>query len=173
MESREIEGDVPRSAVDGQTRPHHGSQKKAAADTLTSHDWPEADRSQPATPARLVFFDSTDLHWCPDVGNSYVPQGTQLRVTSPGMANPWYALFGSLEYPSGEGLYTMHERKRHQEVRAHLHLLLERDPETFWIVILDNASAHTTPQLLGVSDAASGSSGARVSANLSSAYESH
>jgi transposase len=81
------------------------------------------------------------------VGNSYVPQGSQLRVESPGKPNPWYALLGSLEYPSGEGLYPIHQRKRHQEVRTHLEELLERDPDAFWIVVLDNASAHTTPQL--------------------------
>jgi hypothetical protein len=81
------------------------------------------------------------------VGSSYGPQGSQVRVPSPGLANPWYALLGSLEYPSGEGLYTIHSRKRHQEVRAHLELLLESDPEAFWIVVLDNASAHTTPKL--------------------------
>ncbi len=117
---------------------------------MSSHDAPEAPETvlkSPATPARLVFFDATDLHWCPDVGNSYVPQGQQRRVHSPGVENPWYALFGSLEYPTGEGLYTIHNRKRHQEVRAHLELLLERDPDAFWIVVLDNASAHTTPKL--------------------------
>lgn len=70
-----------------------------------------------------------------------------MRVNSPGLANPWYALFGSLEYPSGEGLYTIHERKRHQEVRRHLELLLESDPDICWIVVLDSASAHTTPKL--------------------------
>lgn len=114
---------------------------------MSSHDLPEADLSQPAKPARLAFLDSTDLHWCPDVGKCYVAQGTQLRVESPGLANPWYALFGSLDYPSGEGLYTIHERKRHQEVRAHLERLLDSDPDAFWIVVLDNASAHTTPKL--------------------------
>lgn len=108
---------------------------------------PGADLSQPAKVATLAFFDITDLHWCPDVGNSYVPQGSQCRVESPGTQNPWYALLGSLIYPSGDGLYTIHQRKRHQEVRAHLELLLEQEPDTFWIVILDNASAHTTPQL--------------------------
>jgi len=108
---------------------------------------PEADLSLPAKSARLVFFDATDLHWCPDVGHSYVPQGQQHRVNSPGIENPWYALFGSLEYPTGEGVYTIHQRKRHQEVQAHLEVLLERDPEAFWIVVLDNASAHTTPKL--------------------------
>ena len=114
---------------------------------MTSHDVPEADLNQLAKPAKLVFFDATELHWCPDVGNSYVSQGGQLSVESPGIDNPWYALFGSLEYPSGEGLYTIHQRKRHQEVRAHLDRLLERDPNAFWIVVLDNASAHTTPKL--------------------------
>lgn len=121
--------------------------KKAEQGTLTSHDVPEVDLNLPAKRARLVFLDSTDLHWCPDIGNSYVLQGTQLRVESPGKNNPWYALFGSLEYPTGEGLYTIHERKRHQEVQAHLERLLERDPDAFWIVVLDNASAHTTPKL--------------------------
>ena len=114
---------------------------------MTSHDAPEADLRQPARPAKLVFFDATDLHWCPDVGQSYVSQGSQRIVDSPGTENPWYALLGSLEYPSGEGLYTLHQRKRHQEVQAHFERLLERDPDAFWFVVLDHASAHTTPQL--------------------------
>jgi len=94
-----------------------------------------------------VFFDSTDLHWLPDIGNGYAPKGEQIKVDSPGKENPWYALFGSLSYPTGEGLYTIHERKRHQEVKAHLELLLQRDPDGFWFVVLDNASAHTTEML--------------------------
>jgi hypothetical protein len=114
---------------------------------LTSHDAPEADLTVPPKPATLVFFDSTDLHWCPDVGYSYVLQGAQLGVESPGKDDPWYALFGSLMYPSGEGLYTIHERKRHQEVRAHLQVLLDSDPDTFFFVVMDGASAHTTPKL--------------------------
>jgi len=124
--------------------------KKAAPGTLTSHDAPEAPArvlDTPAKPARLVLMESTDRHWCPDVGHRYVRQGEQRHVTSPGQENPWYALFGSLEYPTGEGVYTMHERKRHQEVRAHLEQLLEWDPDALWIVILDNASAQTTPKL--------------------------
>jgi hypothetical protein len=108
---------------------------------------PGADLSQPARPAKLHFFDMTDLHWCPDVGQSYTRQGTQVRVPSPGVANPWYALLGSLTYPTGEGLYTVHTRKRHQEFQAHLDVLVTSDPEFFHIVILDNASAHTTPKL--------------------------
>jgi len=96
---------------------------------------------------RLVFLDSTDLHWCPDVGNGYSVQGSQIICESPGLENPWFALFGSLEYPTGEGVYTIHERKRHQEVANHLQFLFETDKEAFWFVVLDNASQHTTEKL--------------------------
>lgn len=103
----------------------------------------------PKKRAYLVFFDSTDLHWCPDVGNGYAPCGEQIQVDSPGCENPWQALFGSLIYPTAEGLYTIHGRKRHQEVETHLQLLIESDPDAFWFVVMDNASAHTTPMLDG------------------------
>ena len=34
--------------------------KKAAAGTLSNHDVPDADVTQPAKPAKLIFFDATD-----------------------------------------------------------------------------------------------------------------
>ena len=98
-------------------------------------------------PAYLAYFDATDLHWCPDIGNAYVPSRHQLKVESPGSENPWYALLGSLLYPSGEGLYTIHQRKRSVEAIAHLQLLIEMDPNAFWFVVIDNASAHHTDQM--------------------------
>lgn len=91
--------------------------------------------------------DSTDLHWCPDVGNGYTNKGEQIKVNSPGNENPWCALFGSLIYPTGEGIYTIHERKRHQEVAVHIETLIDFDPEAFWFVVIDNAPAHTTRML--------------------------
>jgi hypothetical protein len=123
--------------------------KKAKAGTLSSHDATDADESLPPKPGHLVFFDPTDLHWLPDVGNGYAPKGEQIKVDSPGKENPWCALLGSLLYPTGEGLYTIHERKRHEEVQVHLELLIQRDPDAFWFVVLDNASAHTTEMLYG------------------------
>lgn len=120
---------------------------KARQGNLTSHDATESDKTEPAKPATLVYFDSTDLHWCPDVGQTYSPLGQQVKVETPGDKNPWCALFGSLHYPSGEGLYTIHQRKRHLEVKAHLQELITLDPTTFYFVIMDNASAHTTPEL--------------------------
>ena len=121
--------------------------QKAKIGVLSSLDASDVDLDQSIKPAKLVYFDSTDLHLCPEVGNTYQPSGEQLKVETPGNHNPWYALFGSLIYPSGEGLYTIHQLKRHQEVMAHLQLLLDSEPETFWFVVLDNASAHTTPAL--------------------------
>lgn len=121
--------------------------KKALQGQLSPQD---AHHSVSVTRPRrsyLVFFDSTDLHWCPDVGPAYSAQGVQIKVGSPGYENPWYALFGSLIFPTGEGLYTIHHHKRHLEVATHLQLLIDRDPEAFWFVVLDNASAHTTPKL--------------------------
>jgi hypothetical protein len=120
--------------------------QKAKIGVLSSLDAADVDLDQPIRPAKLVYFDSTDLHLCPEVGNTY-QAGEQLKVETPGNYNPWYALFGSLVYPQGEGLYTIHQLKRHQEVQAHLQLLLDTEPDVFWFVILDNASAHTTPAL--------------------------
>jgi hypothetical protein len=119
----------------------------SAAGGLSSHDATDADKSQPVKPAQLVFFDSTDLHWCPDAGQTYSAIGQQVKVETPGDQNPWCALFGSLHFPSGKGLYTIHQRKRNLEVKAHLQQLLAMNPDTFYFVILDNASAHTTPEL--------------------------
>ncbi len=121
--------------------------QKAKIGVLSSLDASDVDLDQPIKPAKLVYLDSTDLHLCPEVGNTYQAKGEQLKVETPGNRNPWYALFGSLVYPSGEGLYTIHQLKRHQEVQAHLQHLVDTEPETFWFVVLDNAPAHTTPAL--------------------------
>lgn len=111
---------------------------------LTSEAAAHPRSDEPPRPATLVFLDSTDLHWCPDIGATYGLQGQQVKVDTPGLENPWYALFGSLSFPSGEGLYTIHERKRAAELLEHLQLLIDQDPEHFWFVVLDNASAHRT-----------------------------
>lgn len=122
--------------------------EKAANGSLTSYEATHPPPGPPQ-PACFVYLDSTDLHWCPDVGHAYSPQGTQLKVDSPGLENPWLALFGSLTYPSGEGVYSIHEHKRHLELINHLQLLMNANPDLFFFVILDNASAHTTKKLEG------------------------
>ena len=120
--------------------------EKAANGSLTSYEATHPPPGPPQ-PACFIYLDSTDLHWCPDVGNSYSPQGNQLQVDSPGLENPWLALFGSLVYPSGEGVYSIHEHKRHLELINHLQLLMNSIPNLFLFIVLDNASAHTTKKL--------------------------
>jgi transposase len=122
-------------------------QQLALSGSLTSEAAAHPRSDEPPKPAALVFLDSTDLHWCPDIGSTYGPVGQQVKVDTPGLENPWYALFGSLLFPSGEGLYTIHQRKRAAELLEHLQLLIELDPYLFWFVVLDNASAHTTPAI--------------------------
>ena len=116
----------------------------ALAGSLTSESSAHPRSDEPPKPAYLAFLDSTDLHWCPDLGSTYGLVGQQVKVDSPGLENPWYALFGSLIYPSAEGLYTIHHRKRAVELLEHLQLLIDLDCDAFWFVVLDNASAHTT-----------------------------
>jgi transposase len=120
-------------------------QQMALSGSLTSQAAAHPQSDEPPRLACLAFLDSTDLHWCPDLGSAYSLAGCQRKVESPGLANPWQALFGSLLYPSGEGLYTVHERKRAAELLTHLQLLIDFKPDCFWFVVLDNASAHTTP----------------------------
>ena len=96
--------------------------------------------------ARVFFFDDTSLHWCPDIGRIYqLPRG-QVKINSPGTDKVRY-LLGSVEYPSGEGLYEVDDHKRHQEVRQHLPHLMAMYPTDYCFVVWDSASSHTTPML--------------------------
>ena len=54
--------------------------QKAKIGVLSSLDAAEIDLDQPSKPAKLVYFDSTDLHLCPEVGNTYQATGEQLKV---------------------------------------------------------------------------------------------
>jgi hypothetical protein len=100
----------------------------------------------PKRRGRLFFFDETDICWCPDTGRIYHIAGKQVKIDSPGENETKYIL-GSLEYPSGEGLYEIYPHKRHQEFRAHLGHLMEMYPDDFLFVVRDNASSHVTPRL--------------------------
>ena len=106
-------------------------QQMALRGELTSQHAAHPPSDKPPKAAFLVFLDSTDLHWYPDVGNTYALKGNQTKVNSPGLANPWYALFGSLIFPAGEGLYTVHQRKRSDELLVHLTALLDMASDAF------------------------------------------
>jgi len=100
----------------------------------------------PKRRARLLFYDETDVHWCPDIGRVYQVPSQQLKVDSPGKDRVRY-LLGSVCYPSGEGLYEGYPHKRNEEVQQHLGHVLEMFVPDFCFIIWDNASSHTTPML--------------------------
>lgn len=100
----------------------------------------------PKRKARLFFFDETDVHWCPDTGRIYQLPGSQVKIDSPGQNQVRY-LLGSVEYPTGVGLYELYPRKRNEEVEQHLTHLLSMCGNDFCFVVWDNASQHTTPML--------------------------
>lgn len=103
----------------------------------------------PITPQReavLIYFDETDLHWCPDTGKGYQVVGTQEQIDSPGQDKVRY-LMGGMVYPTGEGLYQIYNRKRTMEVESYLGSLVDTFSEKFIFLIWDNAKTHTTEML--------------------------
>ena len=78
----------------------------------------------PRRRGRLLFFDEPNLSLCPETGWIYRIVGTEYNVNTPGRNQRKYIL-GSLEYPSGEGLYEIYPHKRHQEYQAHLENLMD------------------------------------------------
>jgi hypothetical protein len=79
-------------------------------------------------------------------GRIYRVIGEEYKVDTPGKNLRKY-LIGSLEYPTGEGLYEIYERKRNQEVQTHWQNLIEMYRDDYLFVVRDNASSHVTPEL--------------------------
>jgi len=96
--------------------------------------------------AVLIYFDETNLHWCPDTGKGYQVVGTQEKIASPGRDEVRY-LMGGIVYPTAEGLYQIYGRKRTIEVESYLTSLVDMFDETFIFLVWDNAKTHTTEML--------------------------
>jgi hypothetical protein len=102
--------------------------------------------SVPKKRGRLFYFDEANVSWCPKSGRVYRVIGEEYKVNTPGKNLRKY-LIGSLEYPTGEGLYEIYERKRNQEVQTHWQNLIEMYEDDYLFVVRDNASSHVTPEL--------------------------
>jgi hypothetical protein len=100
----------------------------------------------PKLRGRLFHFDEANVSWCPDTGRVYRVSGEEYKVDSPGQNETWYIL-GSLEYPTGSGLYEIYDHKTNVQVRSHWQHLLDMCPDEFVFVVRDNASQHVTPML--------------------------
>jgi transposase len=96
--------------------------------------------------ARLFFFDEANVSWCPKTGRIYRDQGSEYKVDTPGKNQRKY-LIGSLEYPSGAGLYEIYANKTHLQMKTHWQNLMEMYPDELLFVVRDNASSRTTAKL--------------------------
>ncbi len=96
--------------------------------------------------AVLIYYDETEIHWCPDTGWGYQIVAQQNRIASPGIDAVKY-LLGGVVYPSGEGLYQIFDRKRTMEVESYLVSLCEMFPDQLIFLVWDNATTHTTEML--------------------------
>ena len=96
--------------------------------------------------ARLFFFDEANVSWCPKTGRIYREQGSEYKVNTPGKNQRKY-LIGSLEYPSGEGLYEIYANKTHLQMKTHWQNLMDMYPDELLFIVRDNASSHTTAKL--------------------------
>ena len=97
-------------------------------------------------PARLFFFDEANVSWCPKSGGIYREQGSEYKVNTPGKNQRKY-LIGSLEYPSGDGLYEIYANKTHVQMKTHWQNLMRMYPDELLFIVRDNASSHTTAKL--------------------------
>jgi DDE superfamily endonuclease len=100
----------------------------------------------PRLHGRLFYFDEAKVSWCPQTGRVYRVIGKEYKVNTPGENKTWYIL-GSLEYPTGDGLYEVYEHQTNVQVQLHWQHLLDMYPDDFLFVIRDNASQHVTPEL--------------------------
>ena len=94
----------------------------------------------------LFFFDEANVSWCPKTGRVYREQGSEYKVNTPGKNQRKY-LIGSLEYPSGDGLYEIYANKTHLQMKTHWQNLIDMYPDELLFIVRDNASSHTTAKL--------------------------
>ena len=96
--------------------------------------------------ARLFFFDEANVSWCPKTGRVYREQGSEYKVDTPGKNQRKY-LIGSLEYPSGDGLYEIYATKTHLQMKTDWQNLMDMYPDELLFIVGANASSHTTAKL--------------------------
>lgn len=101
----------------------------------------------PKLRGRLFFFDEAKVSWCPQTGRVYGVVRQEYKVNTPGAPNKVYYILGSLEYPTGDGLYEIYENQTNAQVQLHWQHLLDTYPDEFLFVVRDNASQHVTTLL--------------------------
>jgi transposase len=115
-----------------QTDAHAQQRQEAIAEAIQAH--PQAPR---------VYEDECDIHQVPTLRGQYQRRGQQKQVPTPG-TNKKQPVFGFLNVVSGQWHYFLTARKRSVEFIACLHELYKLYPEGPILLLVDNASIHTS-----------------------------
>jgi putative transposase len=83
------------------------------------------------------------MHLNPTVRDCWTPSGEQIRIESAGNDRK-YQVFGSVDYRTGNIIFSQEERKRTAEYIAHIEQILSRYPDRPVILITDNYQIHKT-----------------------------
>lgn len=106
--------------------------------------WRLCDRVMAAPAgAVLLCLDECDLHLLPPLRRMWMRRGRQAHVPTPG-TNRKRSIFGALDPATGAWTYTVTERKRSEEFIAFVEKLLGEYPAVTLLLVLDNASIHTS-----------------------------
>jgi hypothetical protein len=83
------------------------------------------------------------MHLNPTITACWTPSGEQVKVESAGN-DERYQVFGSVDYRTGDLVYSQNKRKRTSEYIAHIEQALSRWPDRPVVLITDNYSIHKT-----------------------------
>lgn len=97
--------------------------------------------------AHLVVVDECDIHLLPPIRAMWQRIGTQVHLPTPGQ-NAKRPIFGGLDVRTGRWFYRLTDHKRSIDFIAFLTDLLAAYPVGLIYVILDNASIHSSKELL-------------------------
>jgi transposase len=95
----------------------------------------------------LVYVDETDLCLLPVLRACWQKIGQQLRIPTPGTANPKRTLFGALDALSGAWSYLVGEGRTSLVFEQLLERVEQRYPSGVIVIALDSAPAHTAKRI--------------------------
>lgn len=81
------------------------------------------------------------MHLCPTISACWSEFGKQINVLSPG-DDEKYQVFGSVDWRTGDLVFSQQDRKSNIEYLAHIEQLLARWPDRPIVLICDNYSVH-------------------------------
>lgn len=91
----------------------------------------------------VLFEDETEMHLNPTITACWSQSGSQVKVES-ARNDERYQVFGSVDYRTGDLVFSQEERKATTQFVSHVAQILERWPQNPIVLICDNFQVHKT-----------------------------